>query len=134
MIGSLDNVIFEVDSEKSILTFDDLSESHSANYAEHNILNGRGMLEFTGIKASSISFMMSLNMTLGINPDEQIRRLISMLEDHEAVNFILAGIPKGNGRWVIESLDVKHKLIDNRGYTRHADVNIKLREYISIDE
>ena len=130
MIGSIGDVVFEADSENSILTFDELSENHSANYAEHQIHNGRGLLEFTGIKASTASFVMNLDMSLGVNPDEQIRRLLSMLEEHEAVNFILAGIPKGHGRWVIESLDVKHKLIDNRGYTRHADVSIKLREYI----
>lgn len=130
MIGSIGEVVFEVDSEKSILTFDELNETHQANYSEHQVLSRKGLIEFTGLKASSISFMMKLNMELGVNPDEQIRRLISMLEEHEAVNFILAGIPKGNGRWVIESLDVKHKLIDNRGYTRSADVSLKLREYI----
>ena len=130
MIGSIGEVVFEVDSEKSILTFDDLNESHSASYAEHSILNSKGLLEFTGLKASTASFIMRLDMSLGVNPDEQIRRLLDMLEEHEAVNFILAGIPKGHGRWVIEGLDVKHKTIDNRGYTRVAEVSVKLREYI----
>lgn len=130
MIGSIGEVVFEVDAEKSILTFDELSESFGANYAEHQILSGHGLIEFTGIKASTASFIMRLDMDLGVNPDEQIRRLKEMLEEHEAVNFILAGIPKGHGRWVIESLDVKHKLIDNRGYTRIAEVSVKLREYL----
>ena len=130
MIGSIGEVVFEVDSEHSILTFDELNESHSASYAEHALLNGKGLLEFTGIKASSMSLNIHLNMELGVNPDEQIRRLLEILEEHEAVNFILAGIPKGNGRWIIESLDVRHKLIDNRGYTRSADVSLKLKEYL----
>lgn len=134
MIGSIGEVIFEVDSEKSILTFDDFSMSHQASYTEHNVLSGPGLLEFTGLKASSASFIMHLDMSLGVNPDEQIRRLVSMLEDHEAVSFILAGIPLGRGLWVIESLDVKHKTIDNRGYTRVAEVSIKLKEYILYED
>ena len=132
MIGSIGEIVFEVDSEQSILTIDEFSETHSASYAEHGVINSKGLLEFTGLKASSASFIMRLDMSLGVNPDEQIRRLLDMLEEHEAVNFILAGIPKGHGRWVIESLDVKHKTIDSRGYTRVAEVSIRLKEYIEL--
>ena len=131
MIGSIGEIVFESDSEKSVMTFDNLSVNRQADYAEHSILSKRGLLEFTGLKAETCSFTMLLDMSLGVNPSEQIRKLTEMLESHEAVNFILEGIPQGHGQWVIESLDVKHNIIDNNGYTRQAEVSIKLREYIS---
>ena len=129
MIGALGNVTFEVALPK-IFTFNDLSFSHSAKYSEHAIHNKKGILEFTGINASTANLKISLDAHLGITPEYELDRLHEMLEQHEAVPFILDGKIQGWSRWVIESLEENHRIIDNTGALIVAEVTIKLREYL----
>ena len=129
MIGALGDVVFEVAIPK-IHTFDDLNFSYSAKYSEHAIHNKKGILEFTGLGAGTASFKMTFDAHLGVNPEEELDKLHEMLEQHEAVPFILDGKIQGRSRWVIESLDEAHKIIDNTGALIVAEVNIKLREYL----
>ena len=129
MIGALGDVTFEVSISK-VFTFDDLRFSHSAKYAEHAIHNKKNILEFTGLNASTASLTINLNAHLGVNPEEELDRLHEMLETHQAIPFILDGKIQGWSRWIIESLDESHKIINGRGELISAEVNIKLKEYL----
>ena len=129
MIGALGDVTFEVSISK-VFTFDNLSFSHSAKYTEHSIHNRKGVLEFTGINASSASLTIKLDAQLGLNPEIELDRLHELLENHVAIPFILDGKIQGWSRWVIESLEESHKIIDNTGTLISAEVNIKLKEYL----
>lgn len=129
MIGALGDVTFEVSISK-VFTFDNLSFSHSAKYAEHAIHNRKNILEFTGLNASSASLTIKLEAQLGITPEYELDRLHEMLETHQAIPFILDGKIQGWSRWVIESLEESHKIIDNTGALISAEVNIKLKEYL----
>lgn len=129
MIGALGDVTFEVSISK-VFTFDNLNFSHSAKYTEHSIHNRKGVLEFTGINASSASLTIKLDAHLGITPEYELDRLHELLENHTAIPFILDGKIQGWSRWVIESLEESHKIIDNTGALISAEVNIKLKEYL----
>ena len=107
-----------------------MSFSHSAKYSEHSIHNKKGILEFTGINASTASLTIKLDAHLNITPEYELDRLHEMLENHIAIPFILDGKIQGWSRWVIESLEESHKIIDNTGALISAEVNIKLREYL----
>ena len=132
MIGSLGEVVFNV-SEKQILTFDGLQYSHSAKYSEHAIHGRKGLLEFTGFSATTLSFNITLNSTLGINPKEELKRLKEIFYNHEAVLFILNGEPQGENLWVIESLNEKHDDISRIGISNYIEVSLSLKEYLEID-
>ena len=129
MIGALGDIVFEVALPK-IFTFNDLNFSHSAKYSEHAIHNKKGILEFTGLNASTANLKISLDAHLGITPEHELDKLHEMLEQHIAVPFILDGKIQGWSRWIIESLEESHKIIDNTGALIVAEVNIKLREYL----
>ncbi len=133
MIGSLGGVIFEVSFEK-VETFRDFQVQRSAKYTEHAIHGRKGLLEFTGLSASTASLRIRLDAAFGVNPKKESETLRKMLSDHEAVPFILDGEPQGDGLWVLEGIDENYELIDNHGTFIIIEVNLKLKEYIEVGE
>ena len=117
MIGSLGDVVFEVSSEK-VQTF--------------TIHGRKGLLEFTGLSAASISLNIRLDAGLGVIPKDELDYLHFVLKSHYAVPLILDGEPQGDGLWVLESIDEKHEIIDNYGTSIAVEVSLKLKEYIEI--
>lgn len=130
MIGQLGEYEFEA-STQSVKNFDALKLSESASYTEHKVLGRKGLLEYTGLNAASMSLKISLNEYLGVDPAEALGAFRGYMEDGTAVVFMLGGDVIGSDLWVIESLDEDYTEIDNRGHIRRAEVNIKLKEYIS---
>ena len=130
MIGTLGDIAFEV-SEEKIRTFNNYKFSAGANYSEHNIHVKRSLLEFTGLKAASASIDIVLDESLGLTVADELEKLTQLLENHEAVKFILDGKIQGSEKWVLEGLEVSHEIINNQGRTIRAGVNIKLREYVT---
>ncbi len=131
MIGSFGEVVFEVSAEK-IRTFRDFQIQRSAKYTEHAIVGKKGLLEFTGLSASSASLNIRLDAGLGINPKEELNTLHEILAKHEALPFILDGEPQGDGLWVLESIGENYEIIDNQGTFIAVEVSLKLKEYIEV--
>ena len=131
MIGSFGEVVFEVSSER-VRTFRDFQIQHSAKYTEHAIHGRKGLLEFTGLSASTASLSIRLDAGLGINPKEELNTLHEILTKHEALPFILDGEPQGEGLWVLESIGENYEIIDNHGTAIAVEVSIKLKEYIEV--
>lgn len=131
MIGSFGEVVFEVSAEW-IRTFRDFQIQHSAKYTEHAIHGRKGLLEFTGLSASTASLNIRLDAGLGINPKEELKTLHEILAKHEALPFILDGEPQGDGLWVLESIGENYEIIDNHGTAIAVEVSIKLKEYIEV--
>ncbi len=129
MVGTLGSIEFTV-SEEQIRTFRDLSFTHSASYAEHKILGRKGLLEFTGINASTCSMKIFLDAGFGVNPADELRTLYEAMNKHEAVAFTLGGQVMGAGLWVIESLNETHSIIGAGGVLMRAEVSLSLKEYI----
>ena len=131
MIGSFGEVVFEVSAER-VRTFRDFQIQHSAKYTEHAIHGRKGLLEFTGLSASTASLNIRLDAGLGINPKQELNTLHEILTKHEALPFILDGEPQGDGLWVLESIGENYEIIDNQGTAIAVEVSIKLKEYIEV--
>ena len=131
MIGSFGAIVFEVSAER-VRTFRDFQIQRSAKYTEHAIHGRKGLLEFTGLSASTASLNIRLDAGLGINPKEELKTLREVLTKHEALLFILDGEPQGDGLWVLESIGENYEIIDNHGTAIAVEVSIKLKEYIEV--
>ena len=129
MIGTLGSVEFEV-SEDNIKTFQDLNFSHQANFTEHKIINSKGLLEFTGLNASSCSLKIILDINRGIIPAKELDTLHDIFNNHEAVAFILGGKVQGLELWVITSLSENFAIIGPNGEIFRVEVNLSLKEYL----
>ena len=132
MIGSFGDVVFEVSTD-IVRTFRDFQIQRSAKFSEHAIHGGKALLEFTGHSPASMSLNIKLDAGLGVNPKEELDTLHEILNNHEAVPFILDGEPQGDGLWVLESLDESYEVIDNHGTFTALNVSLKLKEYIEVD-
>ena len=130
MIGQLGDYEFEV-SAQSIKTFDGLKMSEGASWTEHKVLGRKGLLEFTGLNAGSLSLKISLNENLGVEPLEEIAAFREYMEEGTAVIFMLGDEVIGSDYWAIESLDEEYSEIDSKGRVRRADLNLKLKEYVN---
>ena len=131
MIGSFGDVVFEVSSER-VRTFRDFQIQRSAKYSEHAIHGRKGLLEFSGLSASTASLNIRLDAGLGVNPKEELTALRDILNNHKALLFILDGEPQGDGLWVLESLSESYEIIDNKGAVIAVEVSLKLKEYIEV--
>ena len=129
MIGQLGDYEFEV-SAQSVKTFDGLKLSESASWTEHKVLGRKGLLEFTGLNAGSLSLKISLNENLGVDPLTEIAALREYMTEGAAVIFMLGDEVIGSDYWVIESLDEEYSEIGSKGQVKRIEVNVKLKEYI----
>lgn len=129
MVGTLGNIIFEVSDEK-IKTFKSLNLSKKANYATHNIINKKGLSEFTGFEPMSIKININLNQNLGVNVQEELNKINKAFSGHEVLNFILNGQPVGEGKFVIENISEDMKVIGKNGEIISCEINLDLKEYI----
>ena len=130
MIATLGKFEFEVSTDK-VKTFSDLKFSNSAAYSEHKIIGRKGLIEFTGLNASTASLTINLDAWAGVNPSEEITELYTLMNDHELLAFTLGGEVMGEGLWVIESLDEEYRTIDSHGNVLEASINLKLRESVN---
>ena len=131
MIGSLGDIVFEVDTNKT-KTFDELQRNASARLVSHEVIDGKPYTEFTGAGCESISFEMILSVSLGIQPEEEIKDLRKLRDTGEAVLFVLDGIPQGDDMWVVESLSETYRYVDNRGRPGVIAASVTLREYLEV--
>lgn len=129
MIGSLGDFIFEV-SDEGVRTFQDLSFTHSAKYAEHAIHGQKGLLEFTGLNASTCTITIKLAAFLGTNPDAELELIKNMMDGPEAFTFMLDGQIIGENLWVIESITENREQVDNFGGTIINSITLRLKEYL----
>ena len=132
MIGSYGDIVFEVSSER-VKTFRDFQIQRSAKYSEHAIHGGKALIEFTGLSPASLSINIRLDAGLGLNPKEELNMLYEVLNNHITMPFILDGEPQGDNLWVLESIDEKREIIDNHGTLIAAEISLKLKEYIEVN-
>ncbi|MBQ3396322.1 MAG: phage tail protein [Synergistaceae bacterium] len=132
MIGSYGDIVFEVSSER-VKTFRDFQIQRSAKYSEHAIHGRKALLEFTGLSPASLSINIRLDAGLGLNPKEELNMLYEVLNNHITMPFILDGEPQGDNLWVLESIDEKREIIDNHGTLIAAEITLKLKEYIEVN-
>lgn len=128
MIGTLGEYEFEVSSQ-AVKTFSDLKFQNSTAYAEHKVHGRQAVLEFTGINASTASLNITLDISQGVDPSEEITNLYEAMLNHEALAFTLGGDVMGSGLWVIEALDEDYQHISSSGIVLTAALSLKLKEY-----
>lgn len=127
MIGTFDKLVFETSASK-ILTFADFERRGTATFAEHTVISGKPRLEFTGDNLDQVSFTVRLDLHLGVDPAEQIKKVREMKSAGKPGTLIIGGVPLGD--FVIINLSEKWQEIDNRGRLILAYLDLSLKEYI----
>ena len=128
VFGGWGNVVFTV-SQKEISTFDEMEWQSSVNYATHERHCKEPLLEYTGTEVETISFTMFFSAFLGINPIEEVSKLLRAMSRGEVHRLIIGPKGYGTNRWVIKSLDIGLQKFDNHGLVLASSVKITLNSY-----
>lgn len=132
MIGTLGDVTFEA-SNNLVRTFTDFQRSGGdPQYAEHQRIGAKSLLEFVSPGLDSISFKMQFSVEMHTNPREEIELLRTIRDGGIVSTLILDGVPLGD--FVITGLSEEWSRVDNTGFLRAAEVSVNLKEYARIDE
>lgn len=129
MIGSFGSLIFTT-STNLLRTFDNFQRTSSARWANQEIIGGKVKSQYLGPGQDSITFDMTFDVSMGLNPRLEIGRLTSMCRDGVVNSLIIGGLPFGFNKWYIEQLGQNWRTFDNRGNLLSGSVNVTLKEYI----
>ncbi|MDP5277137.1 phage tail protein [Chengkuizengella axinellae] len=129
MIGTFGDVVFEV-SDQHVRTFQDFTRNTQARWAEHNIIGDYPKPEFIGPGRDSITFKMRFDVSHGMNPRDEMTKLLVMCKNGQAETLIIGELPMGAFKWVIDSVSQVWKHTDNQGNVLVGTVDVTLKEYI----
>lgn len=128
VIGTLGDIIFSV-SRDEVKTFEGFKWDSSAKYATHKRHLKNTLLEFTGTEADSISLSVYFSVFLGVNPMQEITKLLMAQRAGKIMRLVIGSKAYGRNKWVIEKLSKDLERFDNKGNLLSAKVSVSLREY-----
>ena len=128
-IGALGNITFSA-SSRQINTFDNMQWSNSARYASLDRHLRPTLLEFLGTNAGEITFDMRFSAYEGINPDAEIKKLLTAERAGEAMRLVIGRRVYGRFRWVITGTNKGLEYFDGNGNLLVASVSVTLKEYL----
>lgn len=134
MIGAFGQIAFEVITDekgapKRVMTFNELTRSRKAKYAQHKYLDKKPKLQATGFEADTVTFSMRLLAEAGVNPSDELDKLGRMLNSQKAYRLVIGD--ENLGRFYLVEITEARKRIDNKGNLTGADVALKLMEATS---
>ena len=130
-IGSLGDFVFEVSAD-FVRTLKDLKIDGSVSFAEHNVIGGKQLLEFTGSNVATVTFNIQFLAMFGLVPTEEVKRLREIRDNGEAVYFIVDGEPQGKDRWVVTQIAESWDHLDKGGSPHLLDASLTLKEYVEV--
>lgn len=128
VVGSLGDIIFSVSSEK-VETLNNLKYTKSVNFSEHKRHNTTSILEYTGRNADEISFKITLSYLLGVNVEDELKKIEEYTQQGKLLKMVLGKTIYGSYRWVITKYTVNYKYFDRLGDVVNAEVSLNLKEY-----
>jgi len=126
MYCQLGNTFFE-----NLKTFNDFSNSGSATYAEHAVIEGKPKLQFTGVSLEEIRLSIRLHVSF-CNPLNELDNLTSCRNDAEILP-LLWGNGVFDGYYVITDLQYTIEDQDPQGNVFSYIVSLTLKEYVVKD-
>jgi len=126
MIGFIGEFIF-MSNSFAVKTFESLTRKVEPRYAEHDVIYGKPISEFTGNNLNDLSFNIVLVKDLGVDPLEEYESLKETAESGVPQPIFLYG--KSLGKFTIRNVSADEK------HWRNArpvviPVNLQLKEFI----
>lgn len=128
VIGMLGDIVFSV-SKEAISTFNNLKWDSSVKYATHDRHLQDELLEFMGPAADTITFDMYFSVFLGIDPMQEIVKLLNAERKGEVMRLVIGTKAYGKNKWVITGTGKSLERFDNKGRLLVSKVNVSLKAY-----
>ena len=125
MFAQLGDIEFEL-----ITYFNGMNESQSYNYAQHERINQKPVLQFLGLNLQKQDIKLNFHASF-CNPEDEIKKLKDVANLGTPLKFI-----KGNGDYVgvfvITEIASVTEQATNEGDLISVQVDLKLREYTGV--
>jgi len=128
VIGTLGDIVFSV-SRNQANTFDNLKWDSSAKYASHERHLQETLLEFVGTDNDTITFSMYFSVFLGINPMNEIIKLLNAERSGKVMRLVIGQKAYGRNKWVITKTSKDLERFDKKGNLLTAKVSVTLEAY-----
>ena len=128
VIGALGDIVFAVSSNQ-IKTFDGLKWGSSVKYSEHARHMQEGLVEYTGTAADTIAFTMYLSVYLGVDPIEEITKLLNAERSGKVMPLVIGDKAYGKNKWMITKSDKALERFNKAGNLLTAKVTVSLIAY-----
>lgn len=121
-------MIFEVSSNR-IRTFNSFTRGGSGRWEEHEIIHQKPLSEFIGPDLEQIGFTIRLDISHGVNPEKELKRLREIRDTGEVLILIIGGEPVTDNFWALRSLEEQHVSFGGGGELLLANAELTLKEY-----
>lgn len=128
VIGTLGDIVFSV-SNKTVKTFDNMKWDSSARYANHDRHLKEQLIEFIGTDADTITFSVYFSAFLGVNPIEEIAKLLDAERKGKVMRLVIGTKAYGKNKWAITKTGKELERFDNEGSLLVAKVAVSLKAY-----
>lgn len=129
MIGTWGDLVFVV-SDKEVKTFEDFSRTESARWAKHDVHGQKPKPEFLGPDLGTLTFTMRFDAFYGLNPREELNKLIKYVREGVAHTLIIGGKRVGVHKWYMPDNSQDWKYFDNRGNVLVGSTTVSMEEYV----
>ena len=129
MIGSWGKLVFKVSADQ-VKTFDAMKRSESARWSKHDVHLKKPKSVFNGPDQGSITFDMHFSASLGVNPMDEIDKLIRANTAGEVHRLIIGNKRFGLFKYYLASINSDLNFFDNKGMLLSGKVNVTLEEYV----
>ena len=126
VIGVLGALPF-ITAEGHVFTFHGLSHDLSTEFAEHKVLGGRPVLEWTGDGLETVSLSIRLDSSLGVPPAAGMKMLHALMDSHRPQPLVIGGAYWGG--FVIEKVAEEHRYFTGLGICQVAEVSVSLKQF-----
>lgn len=125
IVGSFGPCVFQVSMEY-VLTWRSYRASYKAQYASHDVLEGKPKLQFQGLNLIDVDLSIQLHAGF-VDPADELAQLKDMLASASAYLLILGGAREG--RFVLTDIEEDRLRTDGEGLSLFSNVSLKLKEY-----
>lgn len=129
MIGAWGPLVFSVSAEQ-VKTFDGLKRDEAARWSKHDVHLSKPKAEFLGPGQGKITFTMYFSTGLGVNPIEELDKLLRYTRSGEAHTLVIGAKRYGVYKWYLSGVSEDLKHFDNRGNLLSASASVTLEEYV----
>jgi len=125
MYAQLGNIQFE------LLPFQALDEKYAYSFAEHQVIEGKPLLQFIGDNLDEANISLRFHFTF-CDPEAQFNLLKAEAARHEALPFLFAS-GKYLGRYIICEINKTTVMTADNGYPLCIEARLQLKEFVDTD-
>lgn len=129
-IGNLGSLITFAVSDKTVLTFNNLTQTVKGRWATHGIIHSAPKSEFLGPDLRSVSFKIYLSAMHGVKPRSTLEKIEEAVLSGKVMDFVIGCKKVGSNKWVITSVSETWDCVYNKGELASATASLTLQEYV----